>query len=506
MFGGSRLATLLVAVAKAVGRAEIAPPPNVGGAVDCLRTLSDGNFAVQFTRQPGATEAPCSRQLSWTVHGAHDCAISRFSASHFIQVMAGRTLFMVGDSLMRQLYAELCGLLKPFSVTKIANVTNSDDYHGKGGLQIGCQAYMSAVIVCFCAAAFRSVDPNMDLFSRAGPGLLRHTLTSSDIVVWNMGVHYGQDPDSLRQYADLVEHVVADWAPDAAGLPQLWWRETMAQHFEHSVWEGKVEHGCHDIAGMTANFANTTGPYNDASAPIIRRFGLVTVRTYRESVPLVYAHRPHDCTHYCEGDMGPDRFDAELLLTMLKADQSQRVARGADAPSTAAGALARRWQRILEAPDSIVGRMQDCGSELLVRTWHEPQGGRGALPCALVKCMRVGLSLLQYEELSMRHIDPTCHGPEWQPPLRTKLSQRYRTVTVSWPTRLSCKAPRGLCGVLGIASIDGKRVMLAIAASTLVGVAVLCRFVSQCRRRRRAEVDCATREPLVKGGLQRGAT
>lgn len=288
------------------------------------------------------------------------------------------------------------------------------------------------------------------------------------------GVHFGTSDAALASLARFVERIVSNWAEDPSTLPQLWWRETLAQHFPRSVWTPHAHTNgaaCSDISFLSANLANSTGPYNAVTEPVTRRFGLRILRGYRASVPLHEAHLPPDCTHYCPGASGPDTFALALLAAML--EKAVAIRQLPPPEPMAALQVSARWRRLLEDPDSVMARLQECGSEHLVREWATTRP-RDPMPCALVKCMRSSLGLLRIDEMSM-HLDRACDAAAWQPPLRHSLSYQWHQVIYTWSVRFSCKYPNGLCGTLGVDEVDGRRVLSVIALAALLVAGALLR-------------------------------
>ena len=380
----------------------------------CLDMWSRGEFKVAFSEdqsaEPSERDAECAAKwpLKWKVHHANErCTVSSFSALHFLSIMAGRTLMLVGDSMMRELGNELKAALAPFR-KQIDGYPSSRTSFRKGRV-LACDAYEHSVMLCYFFAAHKDWDRNADLFSPRS-GLLRGTLHPSDVVLWNAGFHHFPDDEGLARLGAFVERIASTWSAHAAQLPQLWWRETSAQHWSGGHWNGKIEPACSNLMAVSRAHANTTGVYNAITDPVIRRFRLPTLRTYSYSLPLYARHKRHECTHYCTGRFGPQALEAELLVAML-ADVRPRMP---PPPSDSHSGLSARWSSLMNASS---------------------------------------LASLQARLIAQRSL--------------MNRAQRYMA---SIPQQMSCRFPHGLCGLLGVRHINGAHCLWLLAAAIAIPV------------------------------------
>ena len=260
------------------------------------------------------------------------------------QVLEGRTLLVVGDSVARQLAIDLL-LAVRFYREEHLEPRAAPPAHVSLAVNTHCYVWMrDAFRFCFLRAsrfsgarrvprsaagqvnATACLQTDLSAFD-LGDALActRHTLgiDSGDVVVVNAGVHHNQPEVSLR---GNVESFVRwrDEARAAGRLPCTLWRETFATHFATAdgtfqadashrralnLGCGRWDSRCSPLAGPLAREVGagaTRQKFNDASNPLLERAGVPILRTFLPSAALFDVHcectapeaRELDCVHH----------------------------------------------------------------------------------------------------------------------------------------------------------------------------------------------------------------
>lgn len=234
----------------------------------------------------------------------------------------GRTLFMMGDSMMLDYYKAMrCFLFEfwpaledePFTPNKTLEALLTDST-----VKPHCSRLLHGTRVCYLRT-----DQGKDFHGRALPALLENNLTSqADILIANFGLHHGD----TKEYQWRLWAFVEFYKKHADRLPRLFWQQTLAQHFASPSGEfggGSPPFKCRAIRSFKRLEGNGTlvlqpgakdpsglrrGLWRNAAAgQVMAAAGIPVIQSFNESVPLWAAHRDNgagwECTHPCHPSM-----------------------------------------------------------------------------------------------------------------------------------------------------------------------------------------------------------
>ena len=230
--------------------------------------------------------------------------------------LRGRTLWLVGDSMMQQTTkAAMCFMYEFWDL----NVTRLDNMTKAAGLY---QPYLNE----FCIEmpeesriCHLRVNTMTNLTQRVLPNFSKFTGKNSDVMVVNVGIWYSRPSHYQSDMAAFAEY----YAANKYDLPFVIWRDNAAQHFATPSGEFglrlAVPYVCKPLnvslqddntllpqPGCDAAVAqdNVEGGFRNRIAnPIVASLGIPIVHTWNFSVPMweYYHHvaKDGDCTHSC---------------------------------------------------------------------------------------------------------------------------------------------------------------------------------------------------------------
>ena len=183
-----------------------------------------------------------------------NCYLKRFTMSAFLNLIAGRKLVLLGDSVTRQFYEYVIGRMRRYQ-TYNPNIPHGPleypiqdcsplegllptspkprlsrgCYHGTYKTENFCTAFKvpaskgkKAAHICFIYSHLEVLDEhNIGAFN---------SLSRKDIVVANTGVHYNF-PAFTRRYLRRFVGTARTARSENGDRPLLLWRETSSQHF-----------------------------------------------------------------------------------------------------------------------------------------------------------------------------------------------------------------------------------------------------------------------------------
>lgn len=229
-------------------------------------------------------------------------------------LIQGRTLFLMGDSMMLDFYKSTqCFLYEFWPELEQHNVTRDAPLQEELSKELlaACAVMVQHTRICYIR-----VDKGQDFYGRVLP-LMPQVSSPSDLLVANFGLHHWQD------YGEKLRAFTKYYRSHKKRLPRLLWQQTSQQHFDNGEGNGEYPGGklpfqCKRIdnftvvgdgvvqleAGKTDKNAVLTGSWRNTEAdPIIRKAGIPIVPSFNETLWMADMHRDngqgHECTHFC---------------------------------------------------------------------------------------------------------------------------------------------------------------------------------------------------------------
>lgn len=302
-------------------------PSGPGGAVTKIagKDLTDDgcNTGAEFGREThGCLDKRRIRGTAPFFYQVTTCHLPDFDVEAFAEALGDRTIYALGDSLMRQNTARLrCLLRKAADRGDIPNRT-------------------SPRVVPFYVTT-------TDQFEKRVKSLAdRQTMKPTDVCLVNFGVHFNKEAQ-YRLVLDRFEEVCLK----EKCLPcQMVWVETTAQHFPGSRKLGGYFSSAKQTCSRNGCAASSVTPARRADF----RNVVATQVMRRNRVPVIplwaasqAAHHMHvqfyatgnicDCTHYCNSPHGFFRFYHRLLQSYLTAGSAMGNQSGAAALASVVG-------------------------------------------------------------------------------------------------------------------------------------------------------------------------
>ena len=380
-------------------------------------TFPDSLFA-SFIRKRQLEEGVCRHELSW-VSNDGPCAPEPFDPHSFLQSWSGRTLVMAGDSLSKMLYLDLTESL----ITAGLNVTIQSTFQPIDlllNLLFVCRPFQKDCILCFFwgpGSIWNEINGNGDALAPLDTNnkdsrhasIFKGNLGPGDVILWNSGVHEKSDESSLRKLHWRVNQIVKSYALNGQNQAQLWWRETLPQHFSSGSYK-HAEPQC-SPAESWHHQVDSLGVYNDVTSPIVEAAGVPVMHTFASALPLHDAHyKPgFDCTHFCDGPWGPNNLHKAILTNMVR----DAVEAGAlPEPTGRHQTLQERWDALVEHPTtSALARLEICAHKGF--QWDTET--KGELPPALAACLCSSIrknhtKSVRREVIEHLELEQRCHG------------------------------------------------------------------------------------------------
>lgn len=366
-----------------------ASAPSSNSSLNCFEELQDYYRRAVFTPLPkesrlrskkvyAAFYPRCRKKLRWRYNGR--CPVPHFDPLSFLQRMRNRTLLIVGDSLSSMFAMNLQLRLQKYeSYDDIKDPLKS--MHSMK-LLFRCRAYSYDVIICSLFAACSREEVNTTNQLEA----FMSNMTSSDVVLWNAGVHFKYN--ALSGLSNFVTNLLNVWNQSKEDSPRLYWRETSAQHYLGRVFVSK-EVSRHCIPHSKRH--KFKDKYNSATEPIVKAFQVPILRTYQTSLHLnMSAHynaKTGDCTHYCPENFGPMNFEMSLFSELLRLSLPPD---SFDMHPSSRWSINERWEKLLVSKDSSVARFDGCFN---YKSSYVPARD-GVLPCSFINCIKLSTNTL----------------------------------------------------------------------------------------------------------------
>jgi len=274
------------------------------------------------------------------------CIVPSFDAAQVLQIMSGRVLLFVGDSVHIQFFASFaCHFyeqvsqqimmrntlqwLSPENIRKRCNGARKCHYES------GCIFFKNDFKLCVCGLFSAMPKLHRPLFHKC----IKDMRTENrDVVVYgSVGLHHTgetvthQDEIHVQTMAEKEAQMVLEYMRRLPSAPRIIYREVTAQHFSspggHFVHSWMTDYNRPNASatcasGLDASEMRKYHQWNKFANPIFERAGVPILRVW-ESTSLAWnAHVGHgDCTHFCLPGI-PDLWSALLADWILAANLS----------------------------------------------------------------------------------------------------------------------------------------------------------------------------------------
>ena len=296
-----------------------------------------------------------------------------FTARRLLNLLAGRTLVLLGDSVTEQHFHSLaCALLG--SDANHSNRTPTWWPRAAAAAELWktrtCIPFAHEFVLCYMTAG------KVNELNSPRPWILsaklRQALQPTDIVLLNVGVHFHDASAAASHYEQLAgpllhtastakartsstPHVASPSLHDD-DAPVVIFRETAPQHFAGGVYPptGSGTHGCVPLPSRWAD-APDRNKYNEAINPLAKRDGVPVLRIWASSALMHADHLnpPTDCTHWILPGV-PDHW-TEQLYAMLRADDAKLLRPIVPRGTKQTTRLTRRWAALRRAFVALPG-------------------------------------------------------------------------------------------------------------------------------------------------------
>ena len=230
--------------------------------------------------------------------------------------LRGRTLWLVGDSMMQQMSKAAICFMYEFWDLNIKPLDNTTKAAGLYQEYLGefCIEMPEESRICHLR-----VNTVANLTQRVLPNFRKFTGKASDLMVVNVGIWYSRPSHYEQDMAAFAEYFTAH----KYDLPFIVWRDNAAQHFATATGEFGLRLAMPFVCkplNVTLQTDNTLIPQQESDPaaaqeivqggfrnrianPVISSLGIPIIQTWNLSVPMweYYHHvaEKGDCTHSC---------------------------------------------------------------------------------------------------------------------------------------------------------------------------------------------------------------
>lgn len=287
-----------------------------------------GEFAGRWTPTSAVNNASvqwghlrADREVNQTIlkFQPDECHLPKFDMRVFLELVSGRTLLFLGDSLSRHSYFYL--YRRMLTELNEGKEFQSEDLFDRKKND-ACWSFPSYNF----RLCYRNADCELD--ERFEIAMADLKLTSSDIVEANTGAHNcrtGFDHKDQR-YKNSTDNVIFNTRAFLAKVsslnrkPYIVWRHTGATHFGTTSGEycqGKDKSECFRPCKEKKYIPGTTGPKNDAIASMLEKANVPVLPIYNPTLQATPMHHPGkgDCTHWRNPSIA--YMQHELLVSYL---------------------------------------------------------------------------------------------------------------------------------------------------------------------------------------------
>ena len=261
-----------------------------------MNAMSYDSCSGPFRSQRSCTAKHMLRFAKPVFWRVSNCSLPDFRVERFINALANRTIWLIGDSVTQQHKSRLACLVKS------SNPLRADAVRG-----------------------FR-VSHGRHLTSLLARGRLGR-VGKSDIVLFNAGLHF----NTAKSYNDFLEQFETACLQKKCVKGKLVWVETAAQHFPgpdsaggtFTAIRGKCVGGC---AQHSYHVKAKADFRNKMATPLMLKYGVPVFRTWDVTASASNMHsndvhgKSHtcDCTHYCNSPWGVFRVYNRILQAFLE--------------------------------------------------------------------------------------------------------------------------------------------------------------------------------------------
>jgi len=291
------------------------------------------------------TKVPtCTKLGTLRFHPPQGCAFHDFDPELFFQLLRGRTLWIIGDSVSKQMFDIIVHCMLARYADPAVSVRVVDEPNEEHDVSVTAQSMqevhrMPQGTRCRpnCGSFFRPGDDSVRICWLWGNKHIVHegnaqcfrSMRESDVVLANLGLWYPTTPEGIQAYTGAVQEFADFFARSTPSMkPLLIWRETSEQHFPGK--DGSFASMSKNVMGCTDAYkskseARANNVRNNVALPILGGAGIsVLAVNHLTSVGWPQLHPAEqrrgsrkDCTHYCLYPGGIHQVWATLLQNVL---------------------------------------------------------------------------------------------------------------------------------------------------------------------------------------------
>ncbi|KAL4438162.1 hypothetical protein ABPG77_010523 [Micractinium sp. CCAP 211/92] len=313
---------------------------------NCRNTSVWGQFCQYRGSGPVCPDSVRQELLAAWVERGYELPLT-LTPCDFWRHIKGRTLYMMGDSMMLDFFKAMkCFMFEFWPTLDNAPLTTNKtlvELLTTSTVEPRCARLVHNTSICYVRT-----DEGQDFHGKALPALLENNMFSQgDTLIVNFGLHHG-----TSTYQTVLKGFAAFYKQNVGRLPRLFWQQTLAQHFDSPNGEfngGKPPFKCHAIRGfkklqarpscslggegameLEPGYSDKYGLQqglwrNKAADAVMRASGIPIIGSFNESVPMWKAHRDngqgYECTHPCHpaaSQASRGRCVGELLAVLLR--------------------------------------------------------------------------------------------------------------------------------------------------------------------------------------------
>ncbi|KAL4450744.1 hypothetical protein ABPG77_001100 [Micractinium sp. CCAP 211/92] len=284
----------------------------------CTNCRRSGEWAeiCQFKAGPLCSEGvQAAIKWGWLQRG-HELAL-RLTPCDLWAHLRGRTLWLLGDSMMLDFYkAAQCFLYEFWPSLQQRNTSTDAALQDEASrlLRSTCVDLLEGTRICYVRG-----DRGDDIVQRLLPLLPRLGAGPSDLLALNFGLHHGKPDDYAATLAAFTAYV----GQHHDQLPRVLWQQTSQQHFKTAEGSGEYPGGgppfeCGPIVNLSVvrdgaielepgtadTFGLLAGGWrNQAADSAMAAAGIPIIHSFNETLWMADMHRWNkdglECTHFC---------------------------------------------------------------------------------------------------------------------------------------------------------------------------------------------------------------
>jgi len=250
-------------------------------------------------------DVPCSDSVPYSATYFSEC-MSQFDATAFLKTLEGKTLSLIGDSIMGQLFERIACAMVPVQ-HEIAMIDRSyDPKHIPKGVDLD-EGYSTLSFKNGAKVQFQYIasEWNMHAQKQFNPWILKEEVFDADVLVVNVGAHI----KSQKQMDKVLKHLHTKVSTSMRPGARLIWREYMPSHFNSGDWyqvldSKKLLHKTHNVAqgcGPSAHMTEMANVRLNYANKVMQDLGWEILKTYDIASSRWEQHKSGlDCRHWCQ--------------------------------------------------------------------------------------------------------------------------------------------------------------------------------------------------------------